>query len=452
MVKKTLATFSPARTILLSVFATIIIGTLALALPIARTTSIAFIDLFFTATSATCVTGLFTVPLSNFTTFGHCIILALIQIGGLGLITLSLFLMYLFANLGFATQLMAGQLLEIEQWKHVKKILIFIIGVTLCTEFVGALCIFSVIKSEYSLPQALFLSIFHAVSSFCNAGISLFHGSHGSMHMYSENYMMLIITTMLVFIGGFGFIAWNEIMRYITSLHKKKRHHFSLHSKIILYGSATLISVAVVLIWLLEHNNAFAQMNPLLKFANALFHAVSFRSTGFMAIPLGDVQLATIFLMVILSFIGSSPGSTGSGVKITTFILFLATIKAAISGRTSVDIKGRSIAKDQIYKAIAIISLSVIWIMLTTFCLLITEKGWHFIDLFFEVTSAFATLGISTGTTPFLSALGKLFIIASMFVGRIGSLTLILALRKLALRKKTKGVEFLYPEERVMLS
>lgn len=449
MIKKRLSRFSPGRIIFLSIFFTILSGTMLLALPIAQVKPIPLIDLFFTATSATCVTGLFTVPIHSFTTFGHCIILLLIQIGGLGLITLSLFLMSIFANLGLATQLMAGQLLEIEQWKNVKKILLFIIGVTVFTESIGALCILTKLKNEFPLGKACFLSLFHAVSSFCNAGISLFQDG---MYSYSTNYTILITTIILMFCGGLGFITWNEIIKYLYSLKKKKRYHFSLHSKIILYGSAILISTATLLFLILEYNNNFESMNPIATIVNALFYAVSLRSTGFITTNINSAQLATILLIMIISFIGSSPGSTGSGVKITTFTLFLATIKSVIFGRTAVEIRGRRIVTDQIHKAIAIISLSFFWIIISTFCLLITEQRWDFMSLLFEEISAFATLGISVGLTPYLSLIGKSLIMTSMIVGRIGSLTLILALRTLALRKKIDAPEFSYPEERVMLS
>lgn len=448
MSNKKLAHFSPGRTFFLSIFATIVIGTLLLALPAARTTSIAFIDLFFTATSATCVTGLFTVPLENFTTFGHCILLILIQIGGLGLITLSLFLMSLFVNLGMATQLMAGQILELESWENIKKILVFIICITIVAESLGALSIYSILQHDYPTSRAWFLAIFHAVSSFCNAGITLF--SDG-LNNYGTNHIMLLTTTALMFIGSLGFVTWFEIMQYCKATVRRKRYAFSLHSKIIMYGSITLIVASVMILWLLEYNNSLANLSFGHALNTTLFQAVSYKSAGFAIGDINELHLATLFLISMIGFIGSAPGSTGSGIKITTLAIFLATMKAAISGKTSVEIKGRRIVVDQIYKAIAIVLSSLAWIALTTFFLLITEKNWHFMDLFFETVSAFATLGLSTGVTASLSLVGKIFIILSMIIGRIGSLSLIIALKK-ATDKKTEQKEFLYPEERVMLT
>ena len=441
-----LAHFSPGRIILFSFFVVITISTLLLSLPAAQATAtpIPFIDLLFTATSATCVTGLFTVSLDNFTLFGQSIILMLIQIGGLGLITLMLFCMYMIVNVGLAAQLMAGQLLEIESWKNVKKILLFIFLITLFSELIGAFSILANLKTSSSGDNIWFLSFFHAISSFCNAGIPLlYHVIPTTM----TNPFITGITTTLMFIGGLGFITWYEIARYIKSLPKKKKYRFSLHSKIVLYGSTALLISSAIIFWILERENILVLLDGPTTMLESIFYAISFKSTGFLLVAPTELRLATLLLIMIIGFIGSSPGSTGSGIKITNFAIFLATIKSAITGRRSVEIKGRRIAKDQVNKAIAIISLGLSWIILITFCLLITEKNLHFIDLLFEATAAFTTLGITTGVTPTLSLIGKIFIITSMIVGRIGSLTLILGIKF----KKKRETEFSYPEERVML-
>jgi len=185
-----------------------------------------------------------------------------------------------------------------------------------------------------------------------------------------------------------------------------------------------------------------------MAFINSLFHATSFRSAGFLITPLIDLHQATIFMLMIIRFVGASPASTGSGVKISTIVVFLASIRAAIFDRPDVEVKGRKIPKDQASKAVAIVSLSLLWILGTTFFLLISEQGWGIAELLFESTMAFTNVGISTGVTPTLSLFGKILIIASMIIGRIGSLTLILAI---TFRKHKKIVEFSYPEERIML-
>jgi len=443
---KKLSRFSPGRRILFGLFFTITVGTILLSLPISRTVDMPLLDLFFTSTSATCVTGLFTVPLSNFTLFGQTVLLALIQIGGISLITMMLFFIALFARMGLTTQIMAGQLLEMESWKNIKKIIFFIISITLIAESIGALVLFQVFKTDYPTGKAIFYSIFHSIASFCNApGISVFPG--GLTAYGHTNYLILITTTVLVFCGGLGFITWREIMLYTVARYKKKRYSITLHSKIVIYGTLSLLALFSIVIFILERNNAFAAMSTPMAAINTLLTAVASRSSGVLGVKLENFQIATIFTIIMMAFIGSSPGSAGSGIKITTLAVLLATVRAGISGRRSVEIMGRRLAHDQLFKAVAIVAAAAFWILLTTFCLVITEHNWQFLDALFESVSAFANLGLTTGITPNLSTVGKLFIILNMMMGRIGALTLIFALRK---ARKDKA-EISYPEERIML-
>lgn len=445
MAKALLTYFSPGRTLLISMVLTIVLGTALLSLPQAHTQPIALIDLIFTASSATCVTGLFTVPLDQFTVFGKIIILLLMQIGGIGIITMSLFFMSLFMDFGLSTQLMARHVLEIESWKNIKKLLLFSIAMTFIVELIGALSIMAIIAPTVPFTSAVFLSMFHSVSSFCNAGISLFKGPLAS---YETNTFILAITTLLMFTGGLGFITWHEIMRYVQTIHTVPRRRFSLHSKIILYGSAALFMISALLLWLLERNNLFAHMSVSETFLHVIFHAASFKGSGFLLTAPHTLRLTTFLLIIMVSFIGSSPGSTGSGIKITTAIIFFATLRSVLLSRTAVELFGRQIALDQVLKSIAIIALSLCWITFTIFCLSITETHWSFLNIVSETFAACTNLGISTGKSSSLSLIGKLFIIASMFIGRIGAVSFILALR---LRKTTVNRTFSYPEERVML-
>jgi trk system potassium uptake protein len=435
--------FSPSRTILISMTMAIILGTVLLALPIARTRPLPIIDLLFTATSCTCVTGLMTIPIDSFTNFGLGVIMILIQIGGLGLITLTLFAVSLFTNLGLATQVMAGEMLDLASWKDTRNILLFIIVLTFSIEAVGAIFIFQTFRNDFSLAQAIFYSIFHSISSFCNAGLTPFKGG---MILYAQNYNMLFTTALLMLAGGIGFITWKELIPNWNPFRKKKMQ-LSLQSKIVLYYYFFFIVANALLFWLLEHNNTFEYMSLPVQIVNSFFISITARSGGYLTIYPNDMEHASLFSMMINSFIGSAPGSTGSGIKLTTMAIFVATINAAILNKPSVDLRGRRIMKDQVYRALAIVALSLFWIMITTFCLLITEKSWDFLDIMFEAFSAFSTLGASMGITPYLSVLGKILIILSMFIGRIGSLTLMIALRK----NIDKG-DFSYPEERVMIT
>lgn len=441
-----LSKYSPARIIFFSFFFTIFVGTILLSLEISRIKPIAWIDLFFTATSATCVTGLFTMPLyGSFTFFGKCVLLALVQIGGLGLITMTLFFVSLFIDFGLGTQMIAGQILELETWKRIKNLLVFIILFTLYAELFGAFLTYIAIRSTSSDHETWLIALFHGVASFCNAGFSLLTEQP---EVIGTNRTILVTTAFLMFVGGLGFVTWHELAHYFYSLWHKTRYRISLHSKIILYGSATALLATSILFWIIERNNSLGSLNTIDVIINCIFHAVSFKSAGFTTIDVSAYLLPTLFIIMVVSFIGSSPGSTGSGVKITTVALFVATVKAAILDRTHVEIKGRTIPSDQVYKAIGIIALGIGWVLLTTFCLLVTEKNWSFIDCLFETLTAFTSVGLSTGATNSLSFLGKIFIIVSMFIGRIGSFTLVLALR---FQKRKESGEFSYPEERVML-
>ncbi len=435
---------SPEKIILFSFIVAIGIGTAILALPMCQVQPIPLLDLFFTATSATCVTGLFTISLAQFTLIGKAVLLILIQLGGLGLITMTIIVLSMFMNLGLGTQSMAGKILEIESWRQIKKILITITLVTICSELIGTLLIFSVLKHDYSNGMAWFTALFHAVSSFCSAGITLFEGG---MSAYKHSYLIIFTTMILMFIGELGFITWQEIGQWVRARYRKKRYRFSLHSKIIFHASTTLIICSGIIFWILEYRNILAHSSIVQTITDTLFYVVSFRSTGFILTSAGSFQIATIMLIMFISFVGSAPGSTGSGIKITTFAVFLAAVKAAISGKTAVSLQGRSIRLSQVYRSIAIVSVGFGWVLLTTFCLLITEQGFTFIEIFFEAMSSFTSLGMSTSITPSLSTVGKLFIIGSMIIGRIGSFTLILALKL----KKRPATEFSYPEEQIML-
>ena len=427
MSTKPISAFSPGRTIFGAIAATIAVGTALLLLFGTRTASISLIDVIFTATSATCVTGLFTVPLDQFTTTGHAIVLALIQIGGMMLIIMSLVLSSLFLNLGLRTKLMAGKILELESWHNLRTILAFTLIVTLTLELIGTVCIIPLLAAMNITPHTWFHALFYAISSFCNAGISPLPNPIAPL---ANSITLQSICAILIFAGGLGFVTWYELWQAFTARLKRTPFRFSLHSKIVLYGSSALLAVSAIIIWIIERERMFASYSGLAVPLSALFHAVSFKSTGFVIVPLQLLQPPTIFLAMILTFIGSAPGSTGSGIKITTFVVFVAAVKAALMGKTSVELRGRQLAPDQILKANSIVAISIGWIMLTTFCLLVTDSHLSPFGLLFETVSALTNLGMTTGLTPSLSTAGKILIIISMIIGRVGSFTLVLGLLK----------------------
>lgn len=448
--KNRIAHFSPGRIILCAMFVTIFLGTLLLSLPMAQKTTMSLLDILFTTTSALCVTGLATVPLDNFTTFGSCVLLALIQIGGLGVMTLSLFIMSLFVELGFTAQLMAGKLLDLHTWKDVSNILLFIISITLIIEIAGALCIFPFLYHHFPLHQALFISLFHSVSSFCNAGISILNHHTTNTLLFSHS-LIIIITGFLIFCGSLGFIAWIELCNYYSAIKKHKRYSFSLFSKIIFRANALLITAGTLVFWLLERNHGFASMNFAQSLLHALFTSITMRSCGFLTMPLAAFTQSSVAIMLLLAFIGASPVSTGSGVKITSIVILIFTIRSAIARTNSVNIKGRQIPIDLVFKALAIVILSIMCICVITFFMLMTENNHHAWNVIVESYSSFTNLGISYDITQNKTCIEKIILIFSMIIGRIGSLTFMLALKKSSLQTPTID-HIHYPKERVMLS
>ncbi len=442
MTKRLSPLLTPGRLILAALITTVACGTVLLSLTCSQKNSVAFIDIFFTALSATTVTGLLTVPLESFTRFGHMIILSLIQIGGLGIITLSVFLVTFFAELGIPTTFGSGTFGE--NHRKTRKLLLFIIFMTALFESIGAFVIWHSLPVQYKGMQRLFYALFHSISAFCNAGFSLFPQG---MEEFRHNVPFLLASTFLIFCGGLGFITLYEL---VNRLYGPKEHHslpLSLYTKVVLITTFLITMFVTLIFWILEYGHTLKGIPSLAVGANVLFDAISARGAGFTTLDIGSLRLATTFIIMIACFIGSSPGSTGSGIKTTTFAVFLATIKAVLRGHSRVELLGHKIPHDQVFRALSVFFLSLTWIGLAIFGLLITEEGWHFLDVVFESFSAFTNLGLSTGITPYLTWLGKIYIMLVMIAGRIGSLTVLIALRP-----HLKSPEIEQREEHVTIS
>lgn len=433
----------PRRLILFSIPLAALVGALLLLLPACNYGNLSFLDSFFTALSALCVNGLLTIPLTNFTELGQFIILILMQIGGLGIITITLMVIASFVKTGLSNQVIASQILEIEHYKDLKKLLVTIIAFTFIIELIGAILLFITIQDLFPLKTSIFYACFHAISAFCNAGLSIFPAELMRLHL-EQNLAFLTIAGSLILIGSLGFITWHELLYFRSQKHSK----LSLNSKLVLLMVTVLVTSFAILFLILEHNSSMSEFNFGQKLYNALFNAIAMRGSGLLSISAQALQPATLLLLLTSSFIGASPGSTGGGIKTSALIIFLATARTAITNRTSVEIKKRRIPNQQVLRALTIITMSVAWITITTFCLLITEPEQNFFALLFEANSAFSMFGVSLGITPQLSFLGKILIMISMIFGRIGSLTLVLAF----VRSSGDNQELSYPEEKLMLS
>ena len=401
---------SPARLIALGFISLILIGSILLRLPfcVKEGVHLSYIDSLYTSTSAVCVTGLIAVDAGDtFTPLGQMILGLLMQTGGLGVTTVGAGLMLLMRKkVDLKERTLVKEALNVDSGKGLITLVKRIFIVTIVFETAGALLSLLVFIQDYPFPKALGISIFHSVAAFNNAGFDIL-GNFQSLVNYSDSIMLNIVTCFLIFFGGIGFLVIWEL------LEKKCRwKKLSMHAKIVLSVSGVLIVVGTVLIKATEN----------VSWMGAVFNSISARTAGFSTYSLAGFSKSGLLVIMILMFIGSSPGSTGGGIKTTTFFVLLQGIKSSATN-TSEKAFHYSIPKDAYKKAsvIALIAASVI--ILGTYLMGIFEPDADFFDVFFEVTSAYGTVGLSTGITPGLSVPSKLLSIIIMYIGRLGPWT-----------------------------
>lgn len=425
----------PAKIFLISFLLLILFGTGLLMLPKATISGeITFIDALFTSTSAVCVTGLTVVDTATyFTRFGQLVILGLLQIGGLGVMTLTTFFALFFAGgLGIKERVLISDLIEEEKLGKIKYTLIQIILTTFIIEAIGAVLIFhSMNDINMSFGDKVFHSVFHSISAFCNAGFSTF--SENLMYDgLRYDYLSVGTIGMLIILGGLGFGTISNLfeLSYLTfKRNKKKVRYLSTQSKIILISTFILILLGSILTYLLEYENTLKGLTQDQKILASIFQSITTRTAGFNTIPINELLISTSMVYILLMFIGASPGGTGGGIKTTTaFISFMA-IFDFVRGKKKIEVYKRQIPDEIIHRVFIKIAFSLSFIFLTTFILTLTEK-FSFVDLLFEQFSAFGTVGLSRGITPYLSVTGKTIIIILMYIGRIGPITFLTSFSK----------------------
>jgi trk system potassium uptake protein TrkH len=438
---------APAQIVILSFSLIIVIGTVLLSLPIsaAEGKSISLIDAFFTATSATCVTGLSTLSLAdNFSFVGQIIVLVLLQIGGLGYMTLHSSMMILLGkSFNIKNKVLMQDLLDISSVSDLLSMIVNIIRYTLVIELIGAIILSVAFSFEgYEIGESIYYGFFHSISAFCNAGFSLFNNS---LENFGTNPFISLTISGLVILGGLGFIVLKELELVVTG--KKKVVNLSVHSKVVLTTTFVLTSLVTVYIFFTEFLNAFSSYGLFDQFQLAFFQSVTTRTAGFNTMSLNALYPHTLYLFCLIMFIGASPGSTGGGIKTTTFAILFQSVKATLRGRDRVEFFDRLVPNHIVVRAIAIIVISLIMVSFFILLMMRIEVEHSFLSIFFEVVSAFATVGLSLGITPYLSAAGKVVIILLMFVGRIGPLTLALAIGK----SRTDEGHVEYPTGRLLI-
>jgi len=441
----------PAQFVFLSFVLVILAGAILLSLPVSSRSGhfTNFITALFTSTSATCVTGLVVVDTySYWSFFGQLIILILIQVGGLGYMTIATFIM-----LGLRRRIVLRERMILKEGlnvPHLRKIVNFawvVFYTTLIAEGIGAVILFLRFIRVYPLYRALWASIFHSVSAFCNAGFDVI-GDYKSLTPFVNDLTINIVIMSLIVIGGIGFIVIRELLDYLRArLEGENTKKLSLHTKIVLKTTLFLIVIGSIMIFLLEFNNpkTLAPLSLRGKILSSLFQSITPRTAGFNTIDIGSLNQTTLLVIIILMFIGGSPGGTAGGIKTSTFTILLFLLFSAYKERTPVVIMGRTIPINTIRKAIFIFGFAILLILTSTFLILINQgNSFTFLQVLFEVTSAFGTVGLSTGITPHLSTFSRLVIIATMIIGRVGPLTFILSVN--IERHKTLPQ---YPEEEV---
>ncbi|SDF95923.1 MULTISPECIES: TrkH family potassium uptake protein [unclassified Paenibacillus] len=421
---------TPPRILVVGFAAIVLLGAFLLMLPISNADGIPlpFLDALFTSTSATCVTGLIVVDTgTHFTVFGQVVIMLLIQIGGLGFMTMAtLFALALKKKISLKERLILQEALNQGSMEGIVRLIRKVILFAVCIEGTAAV-LFSV-RWAFDLPlgKAIYFGFFHAVSFFNNAGFDLFgsvSGPFSSLTSYVGDPIINLVSMLLIILGGIGFIVLSDLVEY------KRTRKLSLHTKIVLTMTGLLIVIGTVVIFIFEFTNTrtLGSLNGWEKFWASLFQSVSPRTAGANTIDIGAMRQASQFFMVLLMFIGASPGSTGGGIKTTTFAILIGAVFAMIRGKEDIVIYRYRLAKDRIFKAVTLTLLSLFLVIIVSMILSTTEDH-SFLMILFDTTSAFGTVGLSMGLTADLSDIGKVLLSLTMFAGRLGPLTLAYAL------------------------
>lgn len=435
---------TPPRVLVIGFAIVILLGALILTLPVATVDGqgLKFLNALFTATSAVCVTGLIVVDTgTTFTLFGQLVILSLIQIGGLGFMTFATFFAIILGRkVTLKERLLLQEALNQVSLEGVVRLAKYVLQVTFAIEAAGALILAVRWSFDMSWTKAIYYGIFHAVSSFNNAGFDLF-GEYSSITRYVGDPIVNITIMLLIIFGGLGFTVLSDLY-----MHKGKK--MMLHTKMVLSMTGILIFAGAILIFLIEFSNpkTLGSLDPMAKILSSLFQSVTARTAGYNTLDMTGLRSTTLLIMIILMFIGASPGSTGGGIKTTTFASVSLYVFSLFRGESFVTFKERSIATDVIQKAVAVVIMALVLVLVVTGVLTLTEKA-DFLTLLFETTSAFATVGLTVGLTPTLTNMGKLMIIFTMFAGRVGPLTLVFALSHKRNGPQQKHIK--YPEEKL---
>ncbi len=433
MFRKKKFALTTTQIILLSFLATILVGSVFLALPISSASgeAVPYLDALFMATTSTCVTGLVTLPtISTWSVFGQIVILLLIQVGGLGIITIMSGLMLLLnRKMGIGDRLLIQDAFNLNTMSGLAKFVKNVLFGTLIIEGVGAVLYMLVFIPEFG-AKGIWISVFNSVSAFCNAGIDIV--AENSLCNYATNPLINAVTSVLIILGGLGYIVWWDVLRVFRSRSSKNRkifRHLTLHSKIAIMVTAGLILVGAIFIFVFEYANplTIGEMSLFDKIQMSFFQSVTTRTAGFATIGQENLTNASAAVSIVLMLIGGSPVGTAGGMKTVTIAVLICSAFATIRNKNSATLFGRRISEGSVKKAVAV-AVTFLAICATSTVLLMATSNASVIDAVYETVSATATVGLSRNLTATLNTFGKLIIIVTMYFGRVGPISLAVAL------------------------
>ena len=438
---------STTRVVVLGFAFVILMGALLLTLPISSSTgvSVGFFDALFTSTSCVCVTGLVVVDTGTaFSTFGHVVIILLIQIGGLGFMSVAmLYFMLLGKRVTLGTRLVIQESLNEDRIGGLVRMMRWVIFSALSIEGIGALILSTRFIPIYGFGKGLWYGVFHSISAFCNAGFDLI-GNYQNLMPFQYDPVVNITICLLIIIGGLGFAVLQDIK------HNRSFRKLRLHSKLVITFTAILLFGGTLIVLLVEWSNpaTLGPMNFFQKLQAAFFQSVTLRTAGFNTIDQASLLPATKMISVILMFIGASPASTGGGVKTSTMAVLCLNVRMVARGRSEIAAYHRTINRDTMQRALAIVMIGLAVLLIDIMALTLLEPQANFLDLAFECASALGTVGVSSVGTGTLEPVSRMLLILAMYIGRVGPLTLTMALGHK--QAQTKDA-FRYPEERVLV-
>lgn len=454
---------NPAQLFIFSFLMIIATGSLLLMLPGATWTGISVIDALFTSASAVCVTGLVVVDTgSYFTGFGQAIILVLIQTGGIGIMTFASYFSYFFKGVSsFENQLVLKEMTNTEKIGEVFSVLKRIIMITFVVEGIGAVLIYQSLDHNLFLQESdqIFFAIFHAVSGFCNAGFSTL-GDSLYDSSFRFNYPLHYVIALLIILGGLGFPVVINVYRYfkvklliqVSRILRKRSLPatpwlININTRIVLVTSMLLIMSGTIFIFIFEYNHALAEHSLYGKMVTAFFGSVSARTAGFNTVDIASLQIPALLVILFLMWVGASPGSTGGGIKTSSFAVAVLNIISIVRGKSRLEVYNREISVISVYRAFTVIILSIFVIGVSSFLLVLTDPDAGLLNITFETFSAYSTVGLSRGITASLGSSGKFILILTMFIGRVSMLTILIAAFK-----KVSSENYRLPSETILIN